>query len=316
MPKRRCTRALRSPTSCCPSRRRPWCHPTATPTATRNPNRHAHSAGGHGQPHASLDAHLSWWSTQYSYRRRLTIHASSVDAVNAGYVVSLTLDTAALVTAGKLRARPERLAHRRLERSDLGRDRPRRDRRSGGATWFALLRPIAGQRADDLYYVYYGNAGEDDGLLWPTRDHVYTFFDDFDDYDASAWPWPPPPGVEMGGGVITVTAYNATGLPADSCPDAYDCMLSRQTFGVGYQVEQRARHPDYQYGQKLDADQGFTDDGHTNEAKMRSYNPDMFQRVNRNAGTNIVVQCCQQADTDWHVFRVARLDPRQHPLPD
>ena len=283
---------------------------TATPTPTRTPSATPTTPAVTTSPTPVWTPTSSWWSTQYSYRRRLTVHASSVDAVSAGYVVSLTLDTAALVNDGKLR--PDLsdwriIAWNGLTWAEIDRDVTAD---SGGATWFGLLRPIAANAFDDLYYVYYGNSDED---LPPLADRarVYTFFDDFESYDQARWPWPPPPGVEMGGGVITVTAYNASGLPADSCPDANTCMRSRQTFGVGYQVEERARHPDYLYGLKLDADQGFSDDGHTNEAKMRSYNPELFQRVNRNAGTNIVVQCCQQADTNWHIFRVARLDPRR-----
>jgi hypothetical protein len=176
-------------------------------------------------------------------------------------------------------------------------------------TWFALTRPISGGASDSLYYVYYNNPSET-ALPPEDKDDIYTLYDDFDSYDAAKWPWPPPTGVAVAGGVITVTAFNPSGEPADSCPSADDCMLSRQTFGLGYQVEERARHPDYVYAKRHDADQGFSDDGHTNEAKLRSYDTAQFQRVNRSGGTSVVAQCCKPADTAWHIFRVARLNDR------
>ena len=281
----------------------------ATATASRTPSPTSNiptpTATATTTPTATWTPEPSWWSTYYSYRRRLTVHTADDSGVQAGYAVSLALDTDPLVSQGKLRA--DRRDWRIVAWNGWAWAEIDRHAASPAETWFSLARSIAVDSEDDLYYVYYGNPNEDGEPLADTG-RIYTFFDNFDTYDASKWPWPPPSGVEVGGGVITVTAFNPAGGIADSCPGAYDCMLSRQTFGVGYQVEHRARHPDFVYGTKHDADQGFSNDGHTYEAKMRSYNTGQFQRVNRDGTTNVVAQCCQAADTNWHTFRVARLD--------
>ena|GEM_PF-5340698 len=265
-----------------------------TPTATASPT-----------PSPTWTPLPSWWSTNYSYRRRLLVQAADGYAIAAGYAVSLTLDTDQLIADGKLR--PDRRDWRIVAWNGLTWMELDRHVVSARETWFSTVRPIPSDAGDDLYYVYYGNPQENTEPR-DDKNNIYAFYDDFDTYDANKWPWPPPTGVEVSGGVITVTAYNPSGGPADSCPGAYDCMLSRQTFGLGYQVEERARHPDYVYGKYHDADQGFSDDGHTNEAKMRSYNVAQFQRVNRDGTASVVMQCCKPANTDWHIFRVTRLD--------
>jgi hypothetical protein len=281
--------------------------PTATSTATPTPTSNIPTPTVTASPTATATWTPSdaWWSTSYTYRRRLTVQTAPAYGVAAGYAVSLTLNTGQLVSEGKVRAdlRDWRIV------AWNGYTWMEIDRHVVGAaeTWFSLTRPIAAASQDDLYYVYYGNPTETSAAL-ADKTHIYTLYDDFDTYDTSTWPSPAPSGIQVGGGVITVTAFNADGGPADSCPGAYDCMLSRQTFGVGYQVEHRARHPDYVYLKQHDADQGFSDDGHTHEVKMRSYNTGLFQRVNRDGTTNVVAQCCKPADTSWHTFRVTRLD--------
>jgi hypothetical protein len=277
---------------------------TATPTPTQTASAPTATATP-ATPTPTWTPQPSWWHTGYTYRRRLTVLTSPGNGVATGYSVSLTLNTDQLIAENKLRA--DRRDWRVVAWNGWTWLEIARDVVGPAETWFSLRSAVSADDADDLYYVYYGNPNEESEPL-TDKAGVYAFYDDFDAYDSSRWPWPMPSGIEISGGVITVTAYNPDGGPADSCPGAYDCMLSHQTFGVGYQVEQRARHPDYMYNKKHDADQGFSDDGHTNEAKLRSYNTGLFQRVNRDGATSVVSQCCQPADTDWHVFRVARLD--------
>ncbi len=236
---------------------------TATPSATASPTASVPSATATrtATPTATWTPSPSWWDTGYAYRRRLTIHTAENSGVAAGYAVSLTLDSNALIVEGKLNA--DRSDWRVVAWNGVTWIEIGRDVVGPGETWFALLRAVAANSSDDYYYVYYGNPNEVTTAR-AAKDRVYTFYDDFDSYDASKWPALVPTGVEVGGGVLTVTATSLTGGPADSCPGAYDCMLSRQTFGLGYQVEQRTVHPDYVYGKKHDADQGFSDDGHTN----------------------------------------------------
>lgn len=280
---------------------------TRTPTPTQTSSAPSSTSTATRTPTATWTPAPSWWNVNYSFRRRLDVQTALSSGVEAGYVVSLTLDTAQFVTQGKLRA--DRADWRIVAWNGWTWAEIPRDLAAPAETWFALARAIAGGGSNSLYYVYYGNADAMDPPLSDRR-QIYTLYDDFDDYEAAIWPWPPPSGVVVASGFVTVTAFDATGGIADSCPGAYDCLLSRQAFPVGYQVEHRARHPDYVYNKRHDADQGFSDDGHSNEAKMRSYNTAQFQRVNRDGATSVVVQCCQPADTLWHVFRVARLPDR------
>ncbi len=281
--------------------------PTATATATPTPTSSVPSptTTASPTPTATWTPSASWWNTGYTYRRRLTVLTAAGYGVAAGYAVSLTLNTDQLIADGRMRA--DRRDWRIVAWNGLLWEELDRHVVGPAETWFSLVRPIAANSRDDLYYVYYGNPAESGDAL-ADKNYIYAFYDDFDAYDGSKWPWPAPSGIQVGGGVITVTAFNPDGGAADSCPGAYDCMLSRQTFAVGYQVEHRARHPDYVYLKMHDADQGFSDDGHTHEVKLRSYNTGMFQRVNRDGTTNVVAQCCKPADTAWHTFRITRLD--------
>jgi len=270
---------------------------TSTPTVTSTPSEPTATA----TPSATATPPPSWWHIGYQYRRRLTVQAAPEAPVQAGYSVSLTLNTDDLVTAGKLRL--DRRDWRIVAWNGLGWAEIDRDVRAPAETWFRLVAPIpAGQSSQD-YYVYYGNPSE---TVEPraSRDGVYAFYDDFDAYDIAKWPVPQPPFVDVANGVITVTAQNPTG-PGDSW------ITSQPRFSLGHQVEIRARHPDYVYQQNRDADHGFSDDGHTNEAKLRSWNAQRFQRVNRVgdvSNSTIVQYGTKPADTDWHIFRITRLD--------
>lgn len=278
---------------------------TASPTPSATSSVPTATATRTATPSPTWTPVPSWWNVNYAYRRQLTVQAAPGYAVAAGYAVSLTLETDALTAAGKLSA--GRQDWRIVAWNGWGWSEIARDAAGSAETWFALQRPLSGGGSDVEYYVYYGNPGESTAAQ-DERASIYTFYDDFDGYDASKWPWPRPSGVEVAGGVITITAYNPSGEAADSCPGAYDCMLSQQTFGVGYQVEQRARHPDFVAGTDHDADQGFSDDGHSHEVKLRSYNVANFQRVNRDATGQAVAWYGKPADTNWHVFRVTRLN--------
>lgn len=99
----------------------------------------------------------SWWNASYGYRQQLTITAPS-QQVPAGYPVKISIDTAALQTAGKV------LANRNDWRVvyfngsswvDLTRDYI-----DATTTFFGLQAAIAASGSDSNYYVYYGYAGE------------------------------------------------------------------------------------------------------------------------------------------------------------
>lgn len=274
--------------------------PTATPTQTAPPTATA-------TPSPTWTPAPSWWNTSYQYRRRLSVSSGPGATLEAGYAVSLTLNSDLLVGEGKLRS--DRQDWRLVAWDGVTWREVDRDAVGAQETWFSTVKPLPENSRDDEYYVYYGNPAESQAPP-QNKDNVYGFFDDFDSYDASKWPALQLPSVVVASGLVTVTAYNSSGGAADSCPFTAECMLSQKTFGIGYQVELRAQHPDYVYQKKHDADHGFSDDGHTHEAKLRSYGTGQFERVNRNGEGNYdIMQCCRPADTEWHTFRISRLTP-------
>ena len=99
----------------------------------------------------------NWYSGSYGYRQQLTITAGAV-ALPVGYPIKVTVDTAALQTAGKV------LANRKDWRVvywngttwvDLVRDYV-----TTTLTNFSLQAAISASGTDTNYYLYYGYAGE------------------------------------------------------------------------------------------------------------------------------------------------------------
>lgn len=100
----------------------------------------------------------NWWNANYGYRQQLTITNSASASAPVGLPVKVTIDTAALETATKLRS--DRKDWRILYFNgsswvDLGRDYV-----STTATFFALQTAIAAGGSDSNYYAYYGYASE------------------------------------------------------------------------------------------------------------------------------------------------------------
>jgi hypothetical protein len=123
------------------------------------------------------------WDANYAYRKKMTITAGSAD-IPADYSVSVMLDHAALVSAGKSLASGDdlRVVHwdgsnwneidRVLEPLSTWND-------ASTKIWFALVDPIAASSADSTYYLHYGypSAGN------PPDDwaNVFMMGDDFND---------------------------------------------------------------------------------------------------------------------------------------
>jgi len=125
----------------------------------------------------------SCWDANYAYRKKITITATSVD-IPSDYSVSVTLDHAALVSAGKSLESGDdlRVVHwdgsswteldRVLDPLSTWKD-------ASTQIWFALVDPIAAFSSDSAYYLHYGNpsaTGPPDE--WA---NVFLVGDDFDD---------------------------------------------------------------------------------------------------------------------------------------
>jgi len=99
-----------------------------------------------------------WWDTDYGYRQQITITAPALQSVPVGYPVKISIDTAALQTASKVRS--DRKDWRVIYANgtsfvDLGRDYI-----NTTTTFFAVQSAISAGQSDSNYYVYYGYASE------------------------------------------------------------------------------------------------------------------------------------------------------------
>jgi hypothetical protein len=128
---------------------------------------------------------LNWWDTDYVYRRRVTIMNNASSTLIMNYSVSVTLDTASLVSSGKLMPSGHdlRVAYQsgsswvELDREVDGMDT------SSTQVWFKSQASIPANGSDSNYYVYYGNPSA--GTPPANESKVYLWFDDFNRADKS-----------------------------------------------------------------------------------------------------------------------------------
>lgn len=131
-------------------------------------------------PESSSQRSSSWWNPQYGYRQLITITNNEASTLPAGYSVEVTLDTASLVSAGKMLSDCSDLRIAYLHGSswvELDRDVI-----NGGTSatqvWFKTQAAIgASPSADSNYYVYYGNPSASNPPA--NKSNVYLWFDDF-----------------------------------------------------------------------------------------------------------------------------------------
>jgi hypothetical protein len=128
----------------------------------------------------------NWWNPQYIYRQPVTITNNVASTLPAGYSAGINLDTASLVSAGKMLADCSDLRIVYLNGSswvELDRDVVN-DGTSSTQVWFKLQAPIgASPSADDDYYLYYGNHAASNPPA--NKSNVYLWFDDFNRTDKS-----------------------------------------------------------------------------------------------------------------------------------
>jgi len=100
----------------------------------------------------------SWWDSNYGYRQQLVITAGSGSTVPSGYPVKISIDTAALQTATKVRS--DRKDWRVVYFNGSSWVDLTRDYVDTTVTFFALQSAITASSSDSNYYVYYGYASE------------------------------------------------------------------------------------------------------------------------------------------------------------
>jgi len=126
---------------------------------------------------------LNWWNANYAYRRRATIVNNVASPLDIGYSVCVTMDTASLVSAGKMLASGNdlRVAYQSGS-SWIELDREVIDMNSASTQiWFKNRAKIGANGSDSSYYVYYGNPSA--GSPPSDKSNVYLWFDDFNRAD-------------------------------------------------------------------------------------------------------------------------------------
>jgi len=100
----------------------------------------------------------NWWNANYSYRQKITVTAPATKQVPVGYPIKVTIDTAALQTAGKVRA--DRKDWRIVYWNGSDWEDLTRDYITTVITFFATKKAITAGESDNNYYAYYGYAAE------------------------------------------------------------------------------------------------------------------------------------------------------------
>lgn len=143
-----------------------------------------------------------WWNDYYGARQKITVTAGSSN-VPGGYSVSVSENTATLISSGYLRADGNdwRVVYWdgsvwvELDRwvDDIVGDGWNS---SNTVTWFKTQSGITALSSDDNYYIYYGNADEtqtapasmSDSMGTDSASAVFWYADDFDEHSANTDP--------------------------------------------------------------------------------------------------------------------------------
>jgi len=160
---------------------------------------------------------FNWWNTNYDYRRQITIVNNAASTLDEGYSVCVTIDTASLISAGKILSSGDDLRVVYLSGSiwtELDRDAI--DINSASTqVWFKTQAAIEATGVDSNYYVYYGNPSS--GSPPANKSNVYLWFDDFSRADNPDITTETAYNVKTGGGVwsIETNALKSVGASGD-----------------------------------------------------------------------------------------------------
>jgi hypothetical protein len=162
---------------------------------------------------------LNWWNTNYDYRRQITIVNNVASQLDTGYSVCVTIDTASLISAGKILASGNDLRVVYLSGSvwtELDRDAI--DVNSASTqVWFKTQAAIEATGADGNYYVYYGNPSS--GSPPANKSNVYLWFDDFNRANNPDITTEVPYSVKTGGGVWSIESNTLKNVGASGDPN-------------------------------------------------------------------------------------------------
>jgi hypothetical protein len=158
-----------------------------------------------GDSPTSSDVPGSNDSPAMGFQRTLTVAAA--DAVSTGYVVGFRLDTASLVSQGKMRSDLNDL--RVLDPTGVELNRIV-DTGAPSFVWFAITRAIA-SGANDTYALHYGNPSA--GAAPANGSAVFSLYDDFPGSAPSAQ-WVTLGSPTVSGGTIRLHAWDSDASPS------------------------------------------------------------------------------------------------------
>ena len=147
---------------------------------------------------------LNWWNSNYIYRRRATIVNNAQSLLRSNYSVSITMDTASLVSSGKVLSDGNDL---RVLYWSVGNwvelDRDVKDVNSTSTQiWFETQSAISASSSDNDYFIYYGNPTA--GSPPANQSSVYLWSDDFNRVDNPDITTEPSYNVKTGGGTWSI----------------------------------------------------------------------------------------------------------------
>ena len=126
---------------------------------------------------------LNWWDTSYAFRRKITITNNSTSTVDVNYSVAVTVDTATLISSGKMMPNGNDL--RVVFWSGSNWNELDRDTKDINTTttqiWFKTQTAVPGNSVDNNYYLYYSNPSAANPPA--NNRNVYLWSDDFNRAD-------------------------------------------------------------------------------------------------------------------------------------
>ena len=161
----------------------------------------------------------NWWNTNYGYRRQITIVNNAASMLDVGYSVCVTINTASLVSAGKMLSGGNDLRVAYWSGSSwIELDREVIDM-NGTSTqvWFKTQATIKVNGSDSNYYIYYGDPSA--GSPPANKSNVYLWYDDFDRADKPDITTEASYSVKTGGGTWSIETNKLKNVGAAGDPN-------------------------------------------------------------------------------------------------
>jgi len=161
----------------------------------------------------------NWWNTNYTYRRQTTIANNAPSILDLGYSVYVTVNTASLVSAGKMLSDGNDLRVIYWAGSSwIELDREVIDM-NGNFTqvWFKTHATIEVNGSDSNYYIYYGYASA--GSPPANKSNVYLWYDDFDRADKPDITTEASYSIKTGGGTWSIESNKLKNVGASGDPN-------------------------------------------------------------------------------------------------